>query len=430
MITGAHAGKGSEPLRVDRAGHGAGHAARPLSCLRAVIVAAVALAASHAAADEAATGPATLRSRLAGADVGVALGGRLPGDYTAAELALVRDQFACLTPENCMKMQHLQPEEGRFDFTEADAFVAFAEANGQRVAGHVLVWARDECTPGWVFRDGDGPASRALVLERMQTHIRTVVGRYRGRIASWDVVNEALAGDDDNDNGDGNGGDSGAGDGNGGDGGAGADEDDTLLRPSGWEQATGTEFIEKAFACAREADPDALLLYNDYNTDLPRKRARLLRLVRHLLDHGAPIDGVGVQGHFELGGVPYERLEALCVALGGLGLKVVVSELDLAVVPRHRWWADGGAHREEMRQSDPYAAGCPDEVLRAQADEYGRLFALFDRHAGVIDRVTFWNLHDGRSWLNAFPWDHVEHPLLFDRECRAKPAFDAVTTGR
>jgi endo-1,4-beta-xylanase len=122
----------------------------------------------------------------------------------------------------------------------------------------------------------------------------------------------------------------------------------------------------------------------------------------------------------------YQDLEDTLIAFRELGLKVVVSELDIDVVTRGRWWTDGGAHREELAQWDPYADGCPPEILERQAEQYARLFALFRKHSDVITRVSFWNLHDGQSWLNYFPWRRVNHPLLFDRNREPKPAFDAV----
>jgi endo-1,4-beta-xylanase len=328
--------------------------------------------------------------------VGVALGGRVPNDYSAAEQALILRQFGGVTPENCMKMSQLQPREGEFRFEEADALVAFAQKHRLQVVGHTLLWAKDERTPAWVFRDGDKPASRELVLERLRTHVRTVVTRYRGRVHSWDVVNEAL------------------------------DDGEPDLRPSKWLSIVGPEFIAEAFEAARAADPDAVLVYNDYNAEQPRKREKLVRLIRELRAKNVPLGAIGIQGHWEVDRVPFRDIEALIGAAKEFGLKLTVSELDLGVVPRGRWWADGGKHRAEMAKTDPLAAGCPPELLERQARQYAELFRLFTARSDVIGRVTFWNLHDGRSWLNSFPWRHAEYPLLFDRSAAPKPAFWAV----
>jgi endo-1,4-beta-xylanase len=332
--------------------------------------------------------------------VGVALDGYLPGDYNPGELGLIRAQFAALTPANCLKMTHLQPEPGRFDFRTADAFVAFAATNQLKVCGHCLVWAKDERTPEWFFRDGAKPAARELLLERMQTHIKTVAGRYRGRVISWDVVNEAL------------------------------DDGTNFIRPSTWFSTLGEEFIVKAFQYARQADPDAVLVYNDYNVESPAKRAKLLRLLRLLQERQAPIQAVGIQGHYELDAVPYQDLGETISAIHSLGLKVMMTEFDLDAIPRARWWADGGKHRPELARLNPYTNGCPADVLQRQAEQYGKLFGLFRRHTHAITRVTFWDLHDGRSWLNHFPWERVNYPLLFDRDARPKPAFNAALRGQ
>lgn len=309
---------------------------------------------------------------------------------------LLTNQFGWVTPENCMKPVAMQPLEGQFDFAQADAFVAFAVRHKLKVVGHCLVWAKDDRTPPWFYRDGDQPASRELLLKRMRQHIETVVGRYRGRIAAWDVVNEAL------------------------------DDGTNYLRPSGWEKACGEEFIAKAFEYAHEADPKALLIYNDYNNELPAKCAKTIRLIRSLRAKNVPVHALGLQGHYELDHLPLADLEATLVAMRELSVKVVVSELDIDVIPRARWWADGGKYREEMAKLNPYRDGCPPEILRRQADEYAQLFRLFRRHAAGIARISFWNLHDGQSWLNYFPWRRVNHPLLFDRAGQPKPAFDAV----
>jgi endo-1,4-beta-xylanase len=328
--------------------------------------------------------------------VGVAVEEGTAASYSAKELSLLERHFSCLTPENCMKMEVLQPVEGHFDFSKADAFVDFAEARGLKVCGHTLVWAKDNRTPAWVFRDGDKPASRELVLARMRTHIKTVVNRYRGRIAAWDVVNEAL------------------------------DDGSHHLRPSGWEKVSGTDFIEEAFRCAHECDPGATLIYNDYDTERPEKRRKLVHLIGDLQGRGVPIHAVGIQGHWEVGRVPLDAIDEQFNMIRNAGLKAVVSELDLSVVPRSKWWADGGAHREELAKTDPYPSECPESLVKQQADEYRMLFGIFRRHSETISRITFWNLHDGRSWLNTFPWRRADYPLLFDRQCEPKPAFYAI----
>ena len=212
----------------------------------------------------------------------------------------------------------------------------------------------------------------------------------------WDVVNEAL------------------------------DDGADYIRPSGWARACGEEFIAKAFQYAHEADPAAILIYNDYNNDLPDKREKMIRLIRSLKSQGAPVHAIGLQGHYELDRIPFEELEATFDEVRDVDVQIVISELDIDVVMRSRWWADGGKYREELASYDPYRDGCPDEILQRQAEQYAQLFGLFARYADVIQRMSFWNLHDGKSWLNYFPWRRVNHPLLFDRQMRPKPAFDAV----
>lgn len=326
--------------------------------------------------------------------VGVGSSDRIP--ERPRDWPLLIQQFSAVTPENCMKPATVQAVEGKFNFDQADAFVSFAASNQLEVVGHCLVWAKDDRTPPWFYRDGSNAASGELLLQRMKTHIEAVVGRYRGRIATWDVVNEAL------------------------------DDGTNFLRPSGWSAACGDEFIAKAFAFTHAADPQALLIYNDYNNELPEKRAKLIRLVRKLRKLNVPIHAVGLQGHYEIDRLPLDDIEATLIAMRELGVKVVVSELDIDVIPRGRWWADGGKHRDELSKLDPYRDGCPPDVLERQAEQYAKLFQLFHKHADVIARVSFWNLHDGQSWLNYFPWRRVNHPLLFDREGKPKPAFDAV----
>jgi endo-1,4-beta-xylanase len=341
--------------------------------------------------------PDTTRSLKSAAGeflIGVGLSDHIP--ERPVDWPLLLSQFNSVTPENCMKPDSVQRTEGQFRFNLSDAFVDFASSNHLQVVGHCLVWAKDDRTPAWFYNDGTNAASTELLLARMKTHIDTVVGRYRGRIAMWDVVNEAL------------------------------DDGTNYLRDSGWSQASGEDFIVKAFEFAHAADPQALLIYNDYNNELPAKRAKLVRLVRSLRERKVPLHAIGLQGHYEIDRIPFADIEATLVAMRELKVKVVISELDIDVIPRGRWWAHGGKHRDELSKLDPYPEECPQDILQRQAEQYAQLFALFRRYSDVITRVSFWNLHDGQSWLNDFPWKRVNHPLLFDRTGRPKPAFNYV----
>ena len=357
--------------------------------LMAIPVAAIFAFAGEAAAETVAALSEACKGSL---DIGVAVSA-LPGNYQQEELALLRRHFNTVTPENDMKLLHIQPREGSFNFEKTDAFVAFAESNHLKIVGHNLFWMRDDETPAWFFKDGDKPASREQVLKRMREHARTVAGRYRGKIACWDVANEALS------------------------------DGDEFLRQSKWQSLIGDDGVEQAFRFAHEANPEARLVYNDYSIESPKKRAKLLRLLREFKDRGVPIHVVGIQGHWELDCVPFDDIEETIKAVGKLGVKVAITELDLGVVRRDRWWADGGKHQAELRKLDPYAGGCPSDVLRRQAEQYGKLFQILLKHTNTVERVTFWGLHDGRSWLNDWPWKRTDYGLIFDRQLQPKPAF-------
>jgi endo-1,4-beta-xylanase len=227
----------------------------------------------------------------------------------------------------------------------------------------------------------------------MQRHVMTVVGRYRGRIMGWDVVNEAIA-----------------------------DQGGDVLRQTPCLAAVGEDYLERAFEFAREADPCAELYYNDYNIEQSAKRERTLRMLDRLQVGPAGVDGIGIQGHWILDRVPFDEIEEAIGIYSARGLKVMITELDLDVVERKTSGADVSA--SEAARFDPYREGCPDEVLERQAEQYGRLFEIFLR-LGVA-RVTFWGLHDGRSWLNYWPSQRQNHALLFDRQALPKPAFERV----
>ena len=310
---------------------------------------------------------------------------------------IIAAQFNTISPENALKWQSVHPNPGSYDFASADRYVDFGEKYKMFIVGHCLVWHSQ--TPRWVFEDGEGkPLSRDALLDRMQEHIRTVVGRYKGRIGGWDVVNESL-------------------------------NDDGSLRQSPWYRIIGEDYLLKAFQFAHEADPQAELYYNDYSLENEAKRKGAVELLRKLKAAGAPITGVGLQGHMKIDS-PEPKQEAETIeAFAALGLRVNVSELDIDVLPRttRSNSADIAATAAGTAQSNPYVTGLPQDMQEALAKRYGDFFQVFIQHRSVMDRVTFWGVTDGDSWLNNFPTrGRTNHPLLFDREGKPKPAFNAV----
>jgi endo-1,4-beta-xylanase len=169
-----------------------------------------------------------------------------------------------------------------------------------------------------------------------------------------------------------------------------------------------------------------MLILNDYDFHWSAKRPRLLRLLDYLRDQNAPLDCVGMQGHFELDKIDYAEVEDTIVAIKKRGLKLAITELDIDVVGRGKWWQEDGKYRDELSKFDPYAPACPPDVLARQAEQFARLFEIFQRYSDCIVRVSFWDLHDGRSWLNTFPWNRVNHPTLFDRDAKPKPGCNSV----
>jgi endo-1,4-beta-xylanase len=322
-----------------------------------------------------------------------AVGAAIPGaELNRAERRLLFANFNTVTPENCMKPASLQPREGRFRFAKADALVEMAQANGLAVNAHALLW-HNQC-PDWFFNDGGRPAGRELVLQRMRAHIAAVAGHFAGKVQSWDVVNEAI------------------------------DDQDEYLRKSKWLNSIGEDFIAEAFITARKADPQAKLFYNDYNIERQPKRDKALRLIRDLKQRGAPIQGIGIQGHWKLDHIPFQDIEDAILAFHAEGMQVAITELDIDVGKRKTDGADVG--RLERARADLYANSLPDDVQLRLADQYAQLFALFLKHRDKISRVTFWGLHDGRSWLNYWPLKRTNHPLLWDRALQGKPALSAV----
>lgn len=317
----------------------------------------------------------------------VGTAGDVPAGYSDEELLLAAGHFNAVTPENCMKPEPIHPQEHRWEFGRADALVEWADRHKLSIHGHALVWHAQ--TPDWFFRDAD----RATVTQRMKDHIHTLVGRYKGKIQSWDVVNEAIN-----------------------DGGNAETATTENLRDSKWKQSLGPEFLTLAFKFAHEADPEATLYYNDYNIESGRKHASSMVLLKRLLDEAAPVHAVGIQGHWRSGSVPFEDIDKAISEYAALGLKVSITELDVTIRGASGGQLGGGFGRRGSRASTPPSA----EDLKLQAEDYGKLFAIFHKHKDVIERVTFWGLHDRRTWRRG------QHPLILDANGRPKPAYAAI----
>ncbi|MFV0505718.1 MAG: endo-1,4-beta-xylanase [Bacteroidales bacterium] len=312
------------------------------------------------------------------------------GDAKAMDV--VKNNFNAIVAENCMKGEEMRPADGVFFWDEADKFVEFGEANNMFITGHTLIWHSQ--APKWFFTDAEGnDVSREVLIERMRTHIHTVVTRYKGRVKGWDVVNEAI-------------------------------EDDGSFRKSKYYQIVGEDFIKLAFQFAHEADPDAELYYNDYSMDKEGKRSGVVRLVKSLQADGIRIDGVGMQGHLGLNHPDINAFEKSLQAYAALGMKVMITELDISVLPSP--WENTGAEiskRFEYREAvDPYKNGMTAEVEKKLADRYIQFFKLFNKYSDNITRVTLWGVTDGDSWRNGWPIPgRTDYALLFGRDYQAKP---------
>ncbi|MFD0671283.1 endo-1,4-beta-xylanase [Cohnella sp. GCM10027633] len=296
---------------------------------------------------------------------------------------LIAEQFNSLTAENEMKFASVHPSEDVYTFDRADEIVAFAKSHGQRMRGHTLVWHNQ--TTEWVFRDTHGgPVDKTTLLARMKSHIDTVVGRYKNDVYCWDVVNEAVT-----------------------------DDGSALLRTSPWLDIAGEDFIAKAFEYAHEADPKALLFYNDYNECDPGKRERIYALVRSLKERGAPIHGIGLQAHWSLASPTPDAIRASIERYAQLGLKLHVTEMDISVFE----WDD---RRTDLKS--PTA-----EMLARQEERYDEVFRLFREYREFIASVTFWGAADDYTWLDDFPVRGRKNwPFLFDEQHRPKASFDKV----
>jgi endo-1,4-beta-xylanase len=336
--------------------------------------------------------PKTLKDAFKDAfHIGAALNNRQVDGRDYLAFSVLEKHFNSITGENLMKWGPIHPEPDKYNFEPADQFVEIGEKIGAFIVGHTLVWHNQ--TPNWVFEDTEGNLlDKDPLIKRMEDHIETVVGRYKGRVHGWDVVNEAIM-----DNGE--------------------------YRASKWYNAAGKDFLKRAFNKANEVDPDAELYYNDYNMWKPAKRNTAIELAKEMRSEGIRIDGIGMQGHYGLESPTLDQIEASITAIADAGFKVMFTELDIDVLPNpvNRFGADIDSTFVFEEKYNPYKDGLPQEVQEKLAQRYGELFGLFYKHRDHITRVTFWGIHDGGTWLNNWPMrGRTAYPFPFDRNYEEK----------
>jgi len=314
-------------------------------------------------------------------------------------IALVEKHFNSITPENILKWEEVHPEPNRYNFEAADRYVAFGEKHKMHIIGHTLVWFHQ--TPDWVFQDESGkPIDREVLLNRMKEHIFTVMGRYKGRIHGWDVVNETIT-------------------------------SDGQFRQNNWLKIIGEDYVPKAFEYARQVDPNAQIYYNEYDFEHQSKCKGVIRLIKNLQSKGIRIDGVGIQGHWFLDYPRIEDIENYILALSSLGVKLMITELDVGVLPYYpvdsKLVDISSFDLETQKKFNPYPDVLPDSIQKDLANRYAELFSLFLKHRDKFSRVTFWAVHDGQSWRSYMPISgRADYPMLFDHHCKPKPAYEAV----
>lgn len=304
--------------------------------------------------------------------------------------ALIKYQFNAATPENIMKAENIHPEWNRYNFDLADKLVEYGKKNNIVITAHTLIWHSQ--MPAFARRINDVDSFKTFFTN----HITTMASRYDGKVLGWDVVNEAL-------------------------------NEDGTMRRSPFTKFLGDDFVTEAFRLTQKAAPNTELYYNDYNNEQPKKRAGCIRIIKKIQEAGVRIDGVGIQGHWHIGKVPFKEIEESILEYSALGIKVMFTEVDIEVLPRNFSGADVNQRMENNPTLNPYVNGLPDSVQQQLAKDYEDLFKLFLKHKDKISRVTFWGVNDGQSWLNGWPVrGRTNYPLLFDRENKPKPAFFSV----
>lgn len=322
--------------------------------------------------------------------IGTALNTEQILEKDSAAAALIPWQFNMATPENIMKSALIHPKWDSYDFDIADKLIEYGKKHNIKINGHTLIWHSQ--LPEFARKIQSVDSFKMFFTD----HINTVAGRYNGKVFSWDVVNEAL-------------------------------NEDGTMRKSIFLNKLGDDFVTDAFRLAAAASPNTELYYNDYNNEQPAKRAGCISLIKKIQAAGVRIDGVGIQGHWKIGKVPFNDIEESIVQYAALGLKVMITELDIEVLPRNTEGADVSQQMKNVPDMNPYVNGLPDSIQQKLGDDYQALFRLFLKHKDKITRVTFWGVNDGQSWLNNWPVrGRTNYPLLFDRNFKPKPAFYKV----
>jgi endo-1,4-beta-xylanase len=316
---------------------------------------------------------------------------------------IVKKEFNTITAENCMKAESVNPTPGVYDFKAADDFVAFGQDNNMFILGHTLIWHNQ--TPSWFFTNEKGaPNTPKEQKERLRSHIEAVAGRYAGKVHAWDVVNEVI-------------------------------DNDGSYRPTTWVNSIGDEMVKLAFKYASQYAPNTELYYNDFNAWRPEKREGIVRMVKMLQKEGIRIDGIGMQAHWGLNFPKNEYIQQAIDAYAALGVKVMITELDIDVLPLTKEGQIIGTSMMEPQFQleefetflDPYKNGLPKSVEQDLANRYKELFEIFVKNRDNIDRVTLWGVHDGMSWKNDYPIpNRTNYTLLYNRDLQPKLARQAI----
>ena len=308
-----------------------------------------------------------------------------PRSLHGGDSALIVDHFNSITAENAMKMGPIHPRENEYNWKDADSIYAFAKKHGLKMRGHTLCWHSQ--APSWMFKNEKGDTvTKEVLLQRLKDHITAVVNRYKDHIYGWDVVNEVID-----------------------------DRDSVFYRNSAWYKICGEDFIAKAFEYAHAADPKAILFYNDYNTENPKKREKIYQMVKKLKESGVPIHAMGLQGHWSINNPPQEELEKSIQMFSSLGLQVQVTELDVSVYAGRQ-----GGQLAQGQQRDTSSKFTP-EMEQLQREKYKMAFEVFRKYRDKITGITFWNVSDRFSWLDGR--GRKNYPLLFDTNRQPKKAF-------